>query len=83
MQERPTRAGGHGRNEAIEQAARGDANCSAALVQVGGRLEVVARVDELNVEALQQSPQLSYLCVRSRADEQLCLDWLEQEHLSR
>lgn len=69
MQERSTCTGGHGRDEAIDQTARSHASCSAALLQVGGRLEVVARADEFNVETLQQPTQLASLSVRSRPDE--------------
>lgn len=83
MQQRSACSGDHGRDQAIEQTTRSDANRSAALVEVGSGLEVVARVHEFNVEALQQSTKFANFSVRSRADEQLGLHWLEQEHLAR
>ena len=71
-------ASGHCCNEAIEETARSDAGRSTALVQLCRRFEVVARVNQLNVERFQKPSQVPQFSVGSCADEQLGLDRLQQ-----
>ena len=77
MQDRRPDPQCHGGDQTIHQSTNGDAALTSSVEQLDGGLEIVARVDEFEVDGLEQASQRADLGTIPGAVQQLGLDWFE------